>query len=392
MALRIFHIVPSLDPARGGPPMVAVRLAAAQAALGCHVSIAGMIHPSALGAINAEYARIPGWNYVHLHALPPIPWRNLFIGGALRAACRQIVRAADIVHLHGLWEPQIKFTADAARAAGVPYALTTHGMLDPWSLRQKRLKKRLALALAYRRMVNGAAFLHFLNSDEQRLIEPLGFRAPVEVISNGVFLEETELLPAPGAFRRQHPEIGDAPYVLFLSRLHFKKGLDYLCDSFALVNDLRAHLVVAGPDDGERAEFERRVARANLADRVHLVGPLYGREKVAAMVDAACFCLPSRQEGFSMAILESLAAGLPPVISDACHFPEVAEAGAGIVTPLDPPRIAAAIDSLLSDPVRRASMSAAAVDLVRTRYTWQAIASKSLAAYAKHIPAKAGLV
>jgi glycosyltransferase involved in cell wall biosynthesis len=257
MALRVLHIVASLDPRGGGPPMVAVRLAAAQAALGCHVSIAGLISSSASAAMDVEYGRVPGWNQVHRHALPSMPRRNLFFGGPLRAACRQLVRGADVVHLHGMWEVQIKLAAEAARAAGVPYVLTPHGMLDPWSLSQKRLKKNLALLLGYGRMVNGAAFLHLLNSDERRLIEPLGFHVPVEVISNGVFFEELDPLPQPGAFRQRHPEIGDAPFVLFLSRLHYKKGLDYLCDSFALVNDQRARLVVAGPDDGERTEFER---------------------------------------------------------------------------------------------------------------------------------------
>jgi glycosyltransferase involved in cell wall biosynthesis len=175
--------------------------------------------------------------------------------------------------------------------------------------------------------------------------------------------------------------------ILSLSRLHYKKGLDYLCDAFALVTHRQAHLVVAGPDGGERGEFERRVAGAGLADRVHIVGPLYGRDKSAAMVDADCFCLPSRQEGFSMAILESLAGGLPAIISDACHFPEVAEAGAGFITPLKPSQIAAAIDTLLGDSPLRASMAAAAVALVRARYTWQAIAPQTISAYARHMPA-----
>ena len=82
-------------------------------------------------------------------------------------------------------------------------------------------------------------------------------------------------------------------------------------------------------------------------------------------------------------ILESLACGLPPVISEACHFPEVAQAGAGIVTPLDPPRIAAGIDRLLADPAQRQSMSAAAIALVHNRYTWQAVAAQTLQLYAR---------
>ena len=101
--------------------------------------------------------------------------------------------------------------------------------------------------------------------------------------------------------------------------------------------------MIAGPDDGARADFEHRIAEARLSHRVHLVGSLHGREKWTAFRDATCFCLPSRQEGFSVAILESLASRTPVVVSDACHFPEVATVGAGQVVELDATAVASAL-------------------------------------------------
>jgi glycosyltransferase involved in cell wall biosynthesis len=256
-------------------------------------------------------------------------------------------------------------------------------MLDPWSLSQKRWKKRMALALGYRAALNRAAFLHVLNADEQRLIAPLQLTTRSVVLPNGVFIEELEPLPSRGAFRTRHPSLGAAPFVLFLSRLHPKKGLDVLAEAFAEVARRRSdvHLVVAGPDDGAQGDFQRRVTAAGIGSRVQVVGPLYGRDKLAALVDAACFCLPSRQEGFSVAITEALACGVPVVISEACHFPEVAAAGAGVVVALEPSRIAEALELTLAHPAQAARMGAAGSALVRANYTWDAIAAKTLSAY-----------
>src|SRR5207253_6602065 len=109
------------------------------------------------------------------------------------------------------------------------------------------------------------------------------------------------------------------PYILFLSRLHMKKGLDVLAEAFRTIAAKRSgvHLVVAGPDDGARADFVNRIEAAKLNDRVHLVGSLHGSEKWAALQGAACFVLPSRQEGFSVAILEALASRTSVVVTQA---------------------------------------------------------------------------
>jgi glycosyltransferase involved in cell wall biosynthesis len=256
-------------------------------------------------------------------------------------------------------------------------------MLDPWSLSQKRWKKQTALVLGYRTLLRRAAFLHVLNRDEEKLLRPLRLGVPTAILPNGVFLDELEPLPSRGTFRARHPELGSAPYVLFLSRMHYKKGLDVLAHAFerlAAVNaDVR--LVVAGPDQGAGPAFVQAIARAGLQHRVHLIGPLYGEAKLAAFVDAACFCLPSRQEGFSVAITEALACGVPVVITQACHFPEVAEVGAGSIVELDPAAIADALSLILQVPARAAAMGAAGAALVRERYTWPRIAEATLLAY-----------
>jgi glycosyltransferase involved in cell wall biosynthesis len=389
--MRLLHVIPTLHPAAGGPPVVATRLASAQAALGHEVSIVSYAPPADRTTIEHALQTVPHIGKVRRVELPGRGLLERLTARAARALLARLTGDVDFVHLHTVWEPIVRAGALAARAAGVPYCLAPHGMLDPWSMRQKRLKKALALALGYRAILDRAAFLHLLNFDEAQLLRPLGLRAPPQVIPNGVFLEEIEPLPPPELFLSQHPRLCGVPYILFLSRLHYKKGLDFLADAFAAVARQQpdTHLVVAGPDEGARQDFAGRIAQAGLTEFTHLVGPLYGPAKYAALVGAACFCLPSRQEGFSMAITEALACGIPAVISDACHFPEVAEAGAGHVVPLEPARIADALLSILRDPAARQRMGAAGRALVISRFTWPAIAQRTIDAYQRASLARA---
>ena len=115
--------------------------------------------------------------------------------------------------------------------------------------------------------------------------------------------------------------------------------------------------------------------------RVLLTGPLYGEDKICALVDAACFCLPSSQEGFSIAITEALACGLPVVVSEECHFPEVAIAGAGEVVPRKATAFAAALINILADPERAAVMGENGRNLVRKNYRWSSISEKMIENY-----------
>lgn len=371
--MNITHVIMSMDPAGGGPPQVAARLAAAQAALGHHLTIISQQPADAAPRVREMTRSIPGFEPVQLRAnLSP-------------SQLSQTLERQDFVHLHGAWGALLLKAARICRKHGVPYTLTPHGMLDPWSLSQKRLKKKLALLLGYRKMLNGAAFLHMLNKDEADLIRPLGLLPGSEIIGNGVFLDEIDPLPQPGTFRAAFPDLVDTPYILFLSRLHYKKGLDILGDAFAkLTGEFPSvKLVVAGPDGGAGAAFSDQVERLGIAERVILTGPIYGELKYAALVDSACFCLPSRQEGFSIAILEALACAVPVVITDNCHFPEVNQAGAGAMVACNADAVAEGLRSILADPDEAVNRGRFGRKLVEDQYQWSRIAEQLLEAYCR---------
>jgi glycosyltransferase involved in cell wall biosynthesis len=376
--LKILHIIQSIDPKGGGPAQVAVRLAAAQASLGHDVHVVAYADPEADFRTRQQIDRVPYRSLFKLHLLPKFGRAEALLARGASRVINDLLEGAGWVHCHGVWESILRVAAESAYKAGVPYCFRPAGMLDPWSLDQRKWKKKVGLALGTRRVLRRAKFIHALNHDEARLIAPLKLGVPTCIIPNGIFLEEVEPLPARGTFRIDHPELADYAYVLFLGRLHWKKGLDYLADAFALLAERlpSVRLVVAGPDDGHKANFEAHIHRHNLGDRVRLVGPLYGPNKFAALADASCFCLPSRQEGFSVAVLEAMAAGVPVVISEACHFPEAASSRAGVIAPLEPSAIAAAIESILLNPSRAASMSSAGQNLIRNHYTWPRIAEQ----------------
>ena len=386
--MKIVHVITSIDPDKGGPQAVVMRLAAAQASLGHDVHVVSQADDRTLAQVSRLGGMIPGFANIVWHILPPPGMVEAILCLKARALLARVLADAQHMHLHGVWEPILVCAATIAARNDVSYCVCPAGMLDIWSLAQKSRKKRLALALGCRRMLDNAAFIHALNSDEVALMRPLGLKALAEIIPNGIFVEEFEHLPSAQDFASLIGLPSDRRFVLFLSRLHYKKGLDLLASAFKVVAGKcpDVDLIVAGPDGGAEDDFRDLVRQLGLEWRVYMVGPLYGETKLQALVSAACFCLPSRQEGFSIAITEALATGTPVVITEACHFPGVALAGAGAVTSLDPVDIAEAIIGILADTPLAETMGANGRRLVFENYTWPRIAELTIGLYEAYAP------
>ncbi len=381
--MRILHVISTIDPDWGGPPVVATRLAAAQAAQGHQVTLMSYDGEAARHSWANDHGMLEGGSKVEMVYVPPGGRLEGFLGTNGRRAARSLMPEHDVLHVHGVWETILRVTAEEAARSGTPYIFTAHGMLGENHLKTKGLKKRLAIALKYRRLFNGAAALHMGNEVEAELSQILGLTPPMLVCPNGISFEEIDPLPEKGTFRAKFPQIGARPFILFLSRLHEVKGLDFLADAFKLFcdSDDRIDLVVAGPDGGMQSIFEEAVRAHGIESRVHVVGPLYGRDKFAAFADAECFCLPSRQEGFAIVLNETLACSLPMVITEGCNRPDIIEADAGIVVPLEASAIAKALADLMSDSERRALMGANGRRHAADKLTWAAVARTMVGSY-----------
>ena len=369
--MRVLHVISSLDPGTGGPTTALHGLTRAQVKAGLSVSVVA----TAVGDEADKPAERLRTSGVNVRIIKPCSGR-LVRHPELSATVAEMVAQADLVHIHALWEEIQHQAARHARKASIPYLIRPCGMLDPWSLGQNRWVKRLYMAWRLRNNLNHARAIHFTSQTEYDLTEPLQLRAPAIIEPNGVDLAEFETLPPSGAFRSRHPQLASKRIVLFLSRLHHKKGLELLLPAFAALERTDTMLVLAGPDsDGYRARLEQMVQSLGLSDRVLFTGMLMGRDRIEALADAELFVLPSYQENFGISVVEALAAGCPVLISDQVNIHrEVVEAGVGGAVPIAIEAIRDGLRRWLDDDVLRTEASRKARPFVWQHYDWKQIA------------------
>jgi glycosyltransferase involved in cell wall biosynthesis len=296
----------------------------------------------------------------------------------------EAVRAAEVVHMHGLWQGHSRRGASAARAAQVPYLIAAHGMAEPWALRHKRWKKRLYLALVESRNLRQAACLHALSRPEIGHLRQLAPWTPICFVPNGVDLEFLSDLPSRSVLERDHPELTGKFVLLFFGRVHAKKGLDLLAEALREVGpDFPSlHLLVAGKDDGAWKLFANQMDAIGFSRRVTYLGHVGGDRAREVWATADAFVLPSYSEGFSMAILEALACSLPCLITTACHFPELADARGAVVVEPEKYAVTQGLRNLLerSDEERR-RLGQNGRQLIEKNYTWDQQARQLASVY-----------
>lgn len=374
--MKIVHVIAGLDPRAGGPTSAVVGMADSQQSAGLNVSVLYTFLSRDDGG-TAERLKSAG-----VEVYPIGPCRGpLASHPTLTSTIRDAIRGAGVVHVHGLWEEIQHRAARECRAAGKPYVVSPHGMLTPWSLSQKRWKKRLYMALRLRKDLNAAAALHFTTAAERdAVLGSLRWLRPAPIVEPlGIHLEEFESAPSPGKFRREYPQLGDRPFILLLGRLHPVKGLDLLVPAFARAGlPPEMSLVVVGPDpDGYRATIERLARAEGVSDRLLFTGMLSGRKRIEALADAELFCLPSYHENFGVAVIEALAAGIPVVISDQVSiYREVVAAGVGAAVPNKIEPLAAELRRWIADPALRRTASQKARAFALDRYGWPRIAAR----------------
>jgi len=331
---RILRIITSADPRTGGPIEGARRIGEIWASQGHrqdmltldppqerHLpdypgSIVGLGPPRGRGPLN-RYRYTPGM----------VPW------------LRDHAPRYDAVIVSGLWRYAARGARIALAGGATPYFVFPHGMLDPWFRHKAPLKhigKQASWWWAEGPLLQGARAVLFTSEEERARAEgafrPYHLRGAV--VNYGTADLGGDGAVDIGAFRRLLPALGDRPFLLFLGRIHPKKGCDLLVHAFASIADREPalDLVIAGPDEVGLVAGLRTAARhAGLAPRVHFPGMLSGSAKAGALRAASAFVLPSHQENFGIAVAEALAAGTPVLVSDqVAIWREVVADGAGM--------------------------------------------------------------
>lgn len=382
--MRVLHVIPSLALATGGPARALAALASAQAKVGADVAVLTTLRP---GEELPSFATAcpPGMRVAAVGpCYGPLRWRP-----GLSAAVRRAVADSDVVHVHALFEDIQHCAALWARRLGRPYIMRPAGMLDPWSMAQSSARKRVYMAWRLSKMLRRASAVHFTAEGERIAATRWTAGLPAIVEPNGIDFAEFDRLP-PKDMIVGAGDAGPGGRLVFMSRVHHKKGLDLLIAAMARMRN-KASLTIIGPGEPQYvAELERQAADAGVRERIEFRGPVYGEDRLRLLQDADLFVLPSRQENFGVAIVEALAVGTPVVISKAVNiWEEIVGANVGVAVDLDPRVLAETIDAWLDSPSRLADARSGAKAFVRARYEATAVARRWISHYEEIVRARA---
>jgi glycosyltransferase involved in cell wall biosynthesis len=374
--MRILELISSVNPAGGGPIEGLKQTAAVSARRGASVEVATLDDPA------APWIRdFP----LPLHAFGPARLKYSYTP-RLKPWLRAHARDFDAVVVHGLWQYHGFAARQALRGTSTPYYVFPHGMLDPWFKRTyplKHLKKWLYWPWADYRVLRDAEAVLF-TTEEERLLARQSFwlyRCREAVVGYGTAAPAGDAAQQRETFYAAFPMLRDTRNLLFLSRLHPKKGCDTLLAAFARVahRDARLRLVMAGPDQiGWQRTLVAQAEALGIAERVTWTGMLTGDVKWGAYRAADAFVLPSHQENFGIVVAEALACGVPVLTSDKVNiWREVQAAGSGFVADDSGAGTQRLLDEWLSlSEAERLAMRGAAVAAFREHFEIEAFATR----------------
>lgn len=328
----IIHTVASIDQEASGPSYSVPRLCESLFALGAEVKLA--VLDWLPGTTSPEYVeRFPlGWGPSRLGRSPAMArWlREQVAGGGV-----------EILHNHGLWMLPNVYPGRVRRLGNVRLVVSPRGTVSEWALNHHRWRKRIFWHLAQRETMARADVFHATAESEYLDIRRLGFRQPVAVIPNGIDIPPLSPKPA-----------GEPRRLLYLGRIHKKKGLDMLLRAWRAVQDRFTdwELAIAGPDDDGELPRLKALAAELKVKRVSFLGPVYGSEKLALYQSAHLYVLPTRSDNFAMTVAEALAAGTPAIVTRGAPWAGLEQNRAGWWIEIGVEPLVACLEAALSMP------------------------------------------
>jgi len=368
--MRLLHVVHTLNPDRGGPSESVRMFVRAHQRAGNEVEVA-TLDGAADGPASDAYQSL-----VSCPVHPCGPGKtNYGYSPRLDAWLKANYQRFDGVIVNGVWQYH-GVAARRALAGRKPYVVFAHGMLDPYFKDRyplKHLKKLIYWTLHEHRNLNSAQAVCFTSEEEKRVAaEGFPFRRfRGVVVPYGTMGPEGDPETLKQVFFEQWPAVQGKKYLLYLGRIHPKKGCDLLLQAFAQVAEPELQLVMAGPDEtGWSTELRAMAERLGIANRIAWTGMLRGAAKWGAFYAAQAFILPSHQENFGIAVADALACGTIPLISDKVNIaPDVAADGAGLMESDDLPGAIRLIERFQAlSPGERAAMRTNALACYQRRY------------------------
>lgn len=362
--MKVIHVVPTISQEADGVANVVRNLCKSMIASSEDVRLVAL-----------EWSRMPS-QPKYLTSFP-LGWgpRRLGISPLMRRWLQAEVKSetVDIIHNHGLWMMPNVYAGNVCQNSNCRLMLSPHGAMSSWALGRSALMKTIFWKLLQGPAVRVAACFHATAESEYADIRRLGFKQPVCIIPCGVNMQPLEQKQAGG--RRQ---------LLFLGRIHPKKGVDNLLHAWQAVEHKFQDwdLVVAGPDNaGYLAEMQALAEKLQLRQIVFR-GALFGDEKLQAYRDASLYVLPTHSENFGITVAEALAAGTPAIVTHGAPWAGLAEQGAGWWVEIGVAPLTACLEQALSTtPQRLSEMGKAGHDWMERDFSWERISAQSLVTY-----------
>ncbi|WP_413167497.1 glycosyltransferase [Capilliphycus salinus ALCB114379] len=378
--LRICQVVASINEHTGGPAFAVTSLAEVLANQGICSYLFTLDYQECGQQVTASGVKLHSY-----HANRITRYIRGFHPLASRALGELAASELDLIHNHGLWMFPNLYARQSALKYHLPLVISTHGMLNSWSLKFNHFKKCIAWLLYESKNLSSATVFHATSFEEFLAIRSLGFKQPIAIIPNGVEVENQILKSERERLVQDFSELKDKKWLLFMSRIHPKKGLENLILTWKIISGIFDdwHLVIAGPDTlGYQKKLEILAAELCLQERVTFTGMLSAQKKKIALSNANLFVLPTYSENFGIAIAEALAYGVPVITTKGAPWEDLLTYDCGWWIENTRSQLAGALTEAmqLSDREREA-MGLRGRDLVKTKYSWDSIAQQMSQVY-----------
>lgn len=327
--MKIIHIIENLDDTYGGPAKSVPYLAKGLDDLGIEQTLVSIkYHENESNEVILRYCL--KWFTFSYNYIKKIRYskelKNYLIG-----VCEN--KKDLILHIHNLWNyiPFISYTI--AKRFKIPYIVAIRGSLYPWSLQQGKIQKKIAWNLFQKNTLNYASCIHVTDIEELKAVRNLGIISPIALVPNGINLDEFDNMNNKQISKQNLELEKDKKYILFLSRVHPKKGLEFLVQAWSDLAKKNKNwdLLIVGPiyDEKYYQDIKQLLIRYELDSRVHFKGMINGQDRIDAYSASDLFVLPSHSENFGIAIAEAMAAKLPVITTHGTPWKEIQEYDAG---------------------------------------------------------------
>lgn len=349
--------------------------------IGEHARMNPGIPTTSLGRLQIYYFKnISNWLAFRHH---------LFIAPGIIIEGKKRIKDFDIIHMVEYRTSLNVITYQYAQRYHIPYVLQGHGSI-PRRMTKKGLKSVYDELWGYKLLKNASKIIAVTPTEVEQCRNMGIPDSKIEIVPNGVNLNEFKNLPIKGEFKNKYSINSNDKMILFLGRIHPIKGIDMLVKAYAKllnkINDVK--LAIVGPDDGYLLQLRQLISDLKIEGKIVITGPLYGKDKLEAYVDADLFVLPSLSEGFPISVLESCACGTPVLITNGCGITDIVDHKAGLVISYDENQMINAILLLLSNEQMRERMGEQGKLLIRERFNWNAIVDQLEELYKSCIIAK----